>query len=57
MEVITDNDNRSVYLNNDDICWNCKNRYGCPLVECLSNGLVEATSDILVKECAHYKDI
>lgn len=57
MEVVTDNDNRSVYLNEDDICWNCKNRYGCPLVECLSNGLVEATSDILVKECAHYKDI
>ena len=57
MEVIRDieDDSRTVYLDKDDICVWCEEQYGCPLIECLSNGLVEATSDIKVKECAHYQ--
>ncbi len=58
MEVITERcdgeDFRTVYLDKDDICIYCEQQYGCPLIECLSNGLVEATSDIKVIDCAHY---
>lgn len=56
MEVVEDEEGyKTVYINKDDICVYCEQQYGCPLIECLSNGLVEATSDILVKECAHYQ--
>lgn len=58
MEVIIEEDGgedfRTVYLDKDDICIYCEQQYGCPLIECLSNGLVEATSDIKVIDCAHY---
>lgn len=57
MEVVIDEEEnyRTVYINKDDVCVYCEQQYGCPLIECLSNGLVEATSDILVKDCAHYR--
>lgn len=58
MECIIEEDGkdtfRTVYLNKDDICIYCEQQYGCPLIECLSNGLVEATSDIKVIDCAHF---
>jgi hypothetical protein len=56
MEVEIDDDVRSVVLDSDDICIYCEQQYGCPLIECLANGLVEATSSgIKVLDCAHYR--
>ena len=56
MEVEIDDEFRSVVINRDDICIYCEQQYGCPLIECLANGLVEATSGgINVLDCAHYK--
>ena len=46
---------RSVYLNPQDRCVSCEQQYGCPLIECLANGLVDATSGINVLDCAHYR--
>ena len=58
MEVVIEGDDediyRTVYLDKDDICIYCEQQYGCPLIECLSNGLVEAQDDIKVVDCAHY---
>lgn len=45
---------RTVYLNQDDICIDCQQQYGCPLIECLANGLVEQTQPIKVVDCRHY---
>lgn len=45
----------TTYLNEDDLCWTCKNQYGCPLIECLNRGLVIPTEDIIVTECELYK--
>lgn len=56
MEVEIDDGFRSVVLNHDDECIWCEQQYGCPLIECLANGLVEATSGGLrVLDCTHYK--
>lgn len=57
MEVEIDNEEyRSVIINRDDICIYCEQQYGCPLIECLANGLVEATSGgINVLDCAHFR--
>lgn len=55
MEVEIDDGYRSVVIDRNDICIYCEQQYGCPLIECLANGLVEATSDINVVDCAHYK--
>lgn len=46
----------TVYLDDDDICFDCTNRYGCPLIECLNLGLVKAEEDITVKECELYNN-
>ena len=59
MEVLIEDDGeeitRTVYLNKDDICVWCEQQYGCPLIECLSNGLVESVEGgIRVSDCAHY---
>lgn len=58
MEVILEDDgeevNRTVYIDKQDICVWCEQQYGCPLIECLANGLVEPTDDIRVVDCAHY---
>lgn len=54
IEEYDDGVNRTVYLDKQDICMWCEQQYGCPLIECLANGLVEATSDIKVVDCAHY---
>lgn len=48
--------NRSVMVSDKDMCWDCKNQYGCPLIECLANGLVEPTNEILVVECHHFNN-
>ena len=57
MEVeIDDDDNRTVYIDRGiDICVYCEQQYGCPLIECLGNGLVTATEPINVLDCAHFK--
>ena len=55
MEVETEEGFRSVILDKDDACIYCEQQYGCPLIECLANGLVTATSEIKVVDCAHYK--
>lgn len=56
METDIDNEgNRTVYINNNDICISCNNQYGCPLIECLSNGLVEQDERINVVDCQHYQ--
>lgn len=58
MEVLLEGDeediSRTVYLDKQDICVWCEQQYGCPLIECLANGLVEPTSDIRVVDCVHY---
>lgn len=56
MEIeIDEEDFRTVYIDKDDICMYCEQQYGCPLIECLSSGLVKATEPIVVKDCAHFK--
>ena len=56
MEVeIDEEDYRTVYIDKDDICVYCEQQYGCPLIECLSNGLVTATEPIHVIDCVHFK--
>lgn len=50
---IDDEGNRTVWLNNYDSCIDCEQQYGCPLIECIANGLVEPTCDIEVYDCAH----
>ena len=48
-------DDRTVFVDKGDICYYCENQYGCPLIECLNNGLVTATEPIEVLDCAHFK--
>lgn len=55
LQVDKDDDFRTVFLDADDICVYCEQQYGCPLIECLSNGLVTATEPIKVLDCAHFK--
>ena len=56
MEVEIDReDNRTVYITKNDICVYCEQQYGCPLIECLSSGLVTAAEPIDVLDCAHFK--
>lgn len=45
----------TVFVNDDDICWCCKNQYGCPLIECINRGLVIPTEDIMVKDCKLFR--
>ena len=56
MEVEYDEEEgfRTVYIDKDDICMYCEQQYGCPLIECLSNGLVTANEPIKVLDCRHY---
>ena len=46
----------TLYLDFDDLCWLCKNQYGCPLIECINLGLVVPTGDIKVGKCELYED-
>jgi len=55
VELDKEEDFRTVYINKDDICMYCEQQYGCPLIECLANGLVEAKEPIMVIDCRHYK--
>lgn len=52
---IDDEGNRTVYLDRNEICIYCEQQYGCPLIECLSSGLVTATEPIEVLDCAHFR--
>jgi len=55
MEVELDNEDfKTVYIDKDDICIYCEQQYGCPLIECLSNGLVELVEPIRVTDCEHF---
>lgn len=56
VEINEDDLSRSVFIDKNDICVYCEQQYGCPLIECLSSGLVEAISGgIKVTDCAHFK--
>lgn len=57
MELEIDNEgNRTVYINKRDICVYCEQQYGCPLIECLANGLVDINCEAIdVVDCQHYK--
>lgn len=56
VEIDDEENFRTVYIEQADSCMYCEMQYGCPLIECLANGLVEATSGgINVVDCAHYK--
>jgi hypothetical protein len=56
METEIDNEgNRTVYINSGDACIYCEQQYGCPLIECLSNGLVVQDERIDVIDCQHFK--
>lgn len=61
MEVMYDVDemdgsvNRTVMLSSDDQCIWCEQQYGCPLIECLANGLVFADDEFNIIDCVHYK--
>lgn len=45
-----------VYLEDDDECVDCKNKYGCPLIEALASGVVKMDEDdsLHIKDCVHY---
>lgn len=47
--------NRTVYIDKEDICVWCEQQYGCPLIECLAEGLVIQEEPIRVCDCRHYK--
>lgn len=57
MEVLRNSvdDSITVFIDKNDLCVWCENQYGCPLIECLNNGLVTATEPIEVLDCAHFK--
>lgn len=55
VEIDLEEDNRTVLIDRDDICVYCEQQYGCPLIECLANGLVTATEPIKVLDCAHFR--
>ena len=55
MEVELTEDECTVYIDKDDICVWCEQQYGCPLIECLANGLVTAEEPIQVLDCRHYR--
>lgn len=56
METEIDNEgNRTVYINGGDVCIYCEQQYGCPLIECLSAGLVTQDERIDVIDCQHFK--
>lgn len=56
-ELYEDDDKvkRTVYIDNEDVCMYCEQQYGCPLIECLAEGLVEQSEPIRVCDCRHYK--
>ena len=44
-----------IFLNKDDDCFTCGNRYGCPLIEALAQNAVSPNGDVItVKDCVHY---
>lgn len=45
-----------VYLEEDDQCVDCKNKYGCPLIEALASGVVKMDSEdsLHIEDCIHY---
>lgn len=57
MEVLhgIDEDDITVFVDDGDLCAYCGKRFGCPLIECLGNGLVTATEPIQVLDCAHFE--
>lgn len=45
-----------VELESDDQCIDCKNKYGCPLIEALASGVVKMDSEdsLHIEDCNHY---
>ena len=48
----------NVELEEDDVCVDCKGRFGCPLIETLSQGIVEFSEDVTslhVEDCVRFE--
>lgn len=45
-----------VELESDDQCIDCKNKYGCPLIEALASGVVKMDEEdsLHIEDCIHY---
>lgn len=43
-----------VIISDKDNCFSCKCRNTCPLIECLSNGIVSLDTPVDVVQCGHY---
>lgn len=57
MEVSSNEyENPTTYIDSDDICIDCKNQYGCPLIECLNLNLVQAFEPFTVKDCKLFEE-
>lgn len=55
-EIVNDRGNLEVHTDSNDLCFNCKNLYKCPLIQALSKEFVILHySDIEIKDCALYK--
>jgi len=45
-----------VHTDDNDLCFNCKNLYSCPLIQAISKEyVIMHYSDVEVKECALFK--
>ena len=54
-EIVNDRGNLEVHTDSNDLCFNCKNLYKCPLIQALSKELVILHySDIEIKDFALY---
>ncbi len=54
--IVNDRGGLEVHTDSDDLCYNCKNIYKCPLIQALSKEYVFLHySDVEIKECALFK--
>lgn len=54
--IVNDRGALEVHTDSDDLCYNCKNIYKCPLIQALSKEYVFLHySDVEIKECALFK--
>jgi len=50
-------DEPTVYLDDDDSCFICRNQYGCPLIECLNRNIVSMEEPIIITECKLFENL
>lgn len=54
--TVNNHGNLEVHTDSDDLCFNCKNLYKCPLVQALSNEYVFLHyANVEIKDCALFK--